>query len=76
MNKHTKEPWTPGFYNNADGYLIIRGAQTIANYGYAVDRDRAIAEHNALAGIPTEALEAGAVKVAIQAFLDVGAASF
>ncbi|MEE9366694.1 MAG: hypothetical protein V3W44_08415 [Dehalococcoidales bacterium] len=55
--KHTKEPWgNPGL-----------------NYGYMneADGNRAVVCVNALAGIPTEALEAGAIKGLVDALEDL-----
>lgn len=46
---------TNEIYTALSGYFVAR-------FHAKADRDRAIAEHNACRGFPTEALEAGAIK--------------
>ena len=59
MDKHTKEPWK-SIFNSISGARISGAGKLIAEFFHKHDRDRAIACVNALAGVPNEALEAGA----------------
>jgi len=85
MDKHTKGPWKlenlPSYNQGEPCYGLVGLYGEFIGWlnkweddpeGSAANARRIVACVNALTGIPTEALEAGAVKVAVAAFWKYG----